>query len=133
MKIKAVLIKPGERAEVVEIENELEALREAVGGHIKLCPLNGYPEKGIIAYCNEDGKFLGLPPNRAIYQNGKVVDIIAGNIIVLGISRDNEYGEIEECSLTDEQIDFVMKIYGAEEYFYFNQKGKLTKIKRRCY
>ena len=117
MKIKAILIKPGKRAEVVEIENELEAMREAVGGNIELCPMNGFSERGIIAYCNDNGKFLGLPPNRAIYRNGKLVDIIAGNIIVLGSSRDNEYGENEECSLTDEQIDYVMRIYGAEEYF----------------
>ncbi len=38
--------------------------------------------------CNEEGKFLGLPLNRALRDDaGEVYDIIAGNFLITGLVR----------------------------------------------
>lgn len=45
--------------EVIEIENELSALQNAVGGYIEIVPAFG----GAVVVCNEEGRLMGLPYN----------------------------------------------------------------------
>ena len=71
-RIKAVFIQPGEKPKIVEIENSLKGFYYLVGDPIQAV----YPFE-------DDGKLNGLPLNRAILdRNGKVSDIIAGNMII---------------------------------------------------
>lgn len=79
-KIKVILCKPDERAEVVEIDDKLEAMQELVGGLIQeYMPW----EDDVAVICNEEGKMTGLPLNRGIRgEDGQLQDIIAGDFFI---------------------------------------------------
>lgn len=76
-KIKVILCKPDERAEVVEIDDNLEVMQETVGGLIQeFMPW----EDEVAIICNEEGKLTGLPLNRGIRdENGHLLDVMAGD------------------------------------------------------
>ena len=84
--MKIIMKKPGEKPEVIEIENKLSALQEAVGGYIQAVPV----AEDICVICNEEGKLLGLPYNMRL---GK--DTLVGTILVVGVARE------EFCDLSD--------------------------------
>ena len=109
MKIKALLVKPLELPEVVEIENKLSVLQSIVGGYIQV--VYPFPEPvGII--CNDDGKLIGLPLNRSLRdENGKIYDILAGDFLVVGLNED------DFCSLSDELINQFKDKFSTLEYF----------------
>ena len=85
--MKALKIEPGKAPERVNVANELASLQSLVGGYIEVI----YPDErrpvGLI--CNEEGKCCGLELNRALYQNGKPYDIIAGTFLVVGLSAED--------------------------------------------
>lgn len=85
--ISVLLVEPGKAPKLITIKDELEAYQEMVGGYIEVL----YPfedEVGII--CNEEGKLVGLPPNRAMFnEDGKAYDIIAGKFLVVGLGEEN--------------------------------------------
>ena len=76
-----------------------------VGGHIE--PF-GMDE--VIAIVNEEGKILGLEPNRR-YGN----DILVGNIVIVGD------GEEEFISLTEEQIKKYRKMFYEPEQISYEE------------
>lgn len=90
--MKAIIKKPGEKPRVIEIENELSALQEAVDGYIQAVPLAA--DACII--CNEERKLIGLPYNTRILN-----EIFVGNILFVGVAGE------EFCSLTNEQISLI--------------------------
>lgn len=96
MKMTVLLIKPGMEPEVVDIDSGLESLQEAVGGDIAAT----YPyEDPVAIICNDNGKIMNLPLNRALRdENGEIYDIIAGNFLIVGLTEEN-FG-----SLSDELI-----------------------------
>ena len=69
-----VLCEPGKVARIAEIGNTLEQLQAAVKGDIEAF----YPfEEEVCIVCNEEGKFNGCAPNRAVYgENKEMLDII---------------------------------------------------------
>ena len=62
--MKALKIEPGKAPERIDIGNELEALQDAVGGYIQVLYPDQHRPVGLI--CNEEGKCMGLKPNRAL-------------------------------------------------------------------
>ena len=78
--INVLLCKAGERAELVEIKDSLESFQEVVGGMIEeYMPF----EDDVALVCNDEGKMLGLPLNRAIEgEDGKIMDVIAGDFFI---------------------------------------------------
>ena len=106
--MKVLLVKPEMHPQVVEIENKLEVLQKIVGGLIETV----YPFKDeVCLICNEEGKLLNLQMNRALYDNGSVYNVIAGDFLVVGAGIDNF------CSLTDEQIERYEKRFHQPEMF----------------
>ena len=105
--IKVVLVEPNEKAKVTEIENTLENLQKIVGGYIECV----YPfEDNVGIICNEEGKLIGLEPNRVLRDdNGKAVDIIFGTFIITGLTED-DFG-----SLTDEQAEYYLEMFRCPE------------------
>lgn len=97
-KIRVVMVKPGEHAEVTEITNSLQAMQDAVGGYIEPVRFSSCNPR-LVLICNEEGKFNGAEPNRALYDDAEcqLLDIIYGTFFVC---RDcgEDFG-----SLTDEQ------------------------------
>lgn len=63
-KISVLLVQPGKYAQMIEVEDTLEAMQELVGGDIEeYMPF----EDEVAVVCNEEGKMRGLALNRAIY------------------------------------------------------------------
>lgn len=69
---------------------DLQELHRIVGGYIELVPhWQLYNEQPCVAFCNEDGKGMGLPINmRAtaawyITLGRRVDDVLVGNVVLL--------------------------------------------------
>lgn len=85
--MKVLKIEPGKHPEVTEIDNELHALQEAVGGYIECA----YPwNDATCIICNEEGVILNLPLNRRIYNDdGDLCCIIAGTFLIAGTTDED--------------------------------------------
>lgn len=71
-KMAVLIVEPHKQPRVVEIAHSLKAMQELVGGYIQIYkPFDD--ECAII--CNDEGKLLGLPLNRAIYSKPEVVEL----------------------------------------------------------
>ena len=92
--LSVLKIAPRQHPQQVEIDNDLKALQQAVGGTIAAV----YPFADPVAIiCNDDGKLMGLPLNRALWdEDGLMYDVIAGTFLVVGL------GEEDFASLTPE-------------------------------
>lgn len=91
--MKALLVQPMKKPEVIEVEAELAALQEVVHGYIQVV----YPfEDSVGLVMNEEGKLEGLPLNRALYdENGAIYDIIAGDFLIVGLTEES-FGSLSE-------------------------------------
>lgn len=87
--IKAVIQRPGEISEIVEIENTVEALNELVGGMPTEVTI---PENGLKLIMNMHSDRRGTPTLKTLWGR------IYGNLIVVA-KEENRY-----ISLTTEQI-----------------------------
>lgn len=69
-------IAPGHYPKQVEIDPDLKALQQAVGGNIGA----SYPFSDPVAIVyNDEGKLMGLPLNRALRDgSGEAYDVVAG-------------------------------------------------------
>ena len=94
--MKVIIKNVNENPIITEIENTLEDLQKVVGGYIEIVPTGLYSE-GIVAICNEEGKFMGLKPNMRIGY-----DIICGNMLFVGTKGE------DFTDLTDKQIMLVL-------------------------
>lgn len=85
--MKVLMVEPGKVPYVTKIRDDLKAMQEAVGGCIQAL----YPyEDPVALVCNDDGKILNLPFNRALYdEDGQMYDIIAGKFFIVGLGEDN--------------------------------------------
>ncbi len=110
--MKAIIVEPDARPRVADIQSDLRSLRAIVGrnsGHIE----GVYPfEDNVGIICNEEGKLLGLPLNRALRNdNGDIYDIICGNFIIAGLTEE-DFGD-----LTDEQVEKYTQMFYKKEMF----------------
>lgn len=86
--MRAVIAEPGKEARIEEIENELQALQEIVGGYIEVVHPFRAP---VCLIVNEEGKLMGLAPNRAMTDEaGRTVDTLRGTVIVAGVAVGGE-------------------------------------------
>ncbi|MBO5019164.1 MAG: DUF3846 domain-containing protein [Clostridia bacterium] len=100
--MKVLVVKPMDVPFVKHISGSLNSMQKIVGGTIQAIYPFENPEIALI--CNDDGKLIKLPLNRALYdKGGKLFDIVAGTFFLCRAPADSENFE----SLTDEQI----KIY----------------------
>lgn len=94
--IKVLKIEPGKLPKVVELKNELTALQEAVSigadyrGIIEIVSLD---DKTCLLL-NEEGKLIGLKPNRRLGQ-----DILCGVFYVTGQNKSGELTSLDEASM----------------------------------
>lgn len=101
-KIKVIVAEPNKNPYVKEIYNTLKEEQKLVGGLIQCTP-SFFDDKDTYDFMmNDEGKNIGLPLNRYIYDRQ---DIVAGNLVVVKV--DNELGEF--VSLDDNEIDFLIK------------------------
>ena len=106
-----LVIEPMRTPKVKEIESSLESMQKEVGGYIQAI----YPfEDSVALICNEEGKLLGLPLNRALRdESGEIYDIVCGTFFLCSAPPDEE----NFSSLSDEQIQYYTKLYQHPELF----------------
>ena len=96
----------------MELEDSLGAMQRCVGGTIEAVYEPGGRDAALI--CNDEGKLLGLPLNRALRdEEGEIYDVIAGAFFVCGAPPDSE----SFTSLTDERVDYWLKRFAKPEFF----------------
>lgn len=106
--MRAIVMTPGRKAQVVEQDWNLAALQEAVGGFIEsvVCP---WPDASL--YVNEEGKLNGLPPNPVASAMAHQVegfdDVLVGPAVLIGFDP----GSGEEIDLP---MSIVEEVTGAE-------------------
>ena len=85
--LSVLKIAPGQYPQQVEIDNDLKALQQAVGGSIGA----SYPfEDPVAIVYNDDGKLMGLPLNRALWdEDGLMYDAIARTFLVVGLGEED--------------------------------------------
>lgn len=63
--------------------------------------------------CNDEGKYLGFEPNRALRtQDGQIYDILVGNAYICGLNGEN-FG-----SLSEEQQQRYLQMFRDPEIFF---------------
>lgn len=132
--MKVVVVSPGKKPTVEEIDNNLESMQQAVGGYIEVLYL--FSDERICLVCNEEGKFSSeMKPNRAIYQEDRckamdrkiniqeerILDIIFGTFFLCSDDGD-EFG-----SLSNGQIAKALKRFESVEIFGASMEKKYRK------
>ena len=112
--MRVVMLEPDREARIAHIGSSLEDMQAAVGGYIEAV----YPFREQAALiCNDEGKLLGLPLNRALRHEDtrEIYDVIAGPCFICGCSGDN-FG-----SLSPELADrFARQFWSPEQFFRIN-------------
>ncbi|MCF2661506.1 DUF3846 domain-containing protein [Pseudoflavonifractor phocaeensis] len=120
--MRVLIVEPGRAPYEKEIPSGLAAMQNIVGGLIQAL----YPfEEPVALICNDEGKLLGLPMNRALRESrtGKPYDIVCGTFLLCGASPDEE----DFISLTDEQLRNYKAVFAKPELF-LNIGGQLVMI-----
>lgn len=122
---RVILCKPGEVAEIVEIEDDLESMQKLVGGLIE--PYDPFYSEtdsryeNVILVCNEEGKLRQMPPSRAIIdEDGHVMDVIAGPFFLCYSPVESERFLSMPMDLEEEfrkKYELPEKIYRTEQGF----------------
>ena len=101
--VKAIKVEPNKRPYVIDLNTDLDSLQKAVS--------IGAPDQGLIEFvylgdnvsilCNEEGKLIGLVPNRRLGE-----DILCG---VFYVVAEGNNGDLK--SLTEEQQERYTKMF----------------------
>jgi hypothetical protein len=109
--MKILVVAPLTAPVVKEIDGTLKSMQEVVGGYIEaLYPFN----EAVALICNEEGKLLGLPFNRALRdEDGVIYDIVAGTFFLCAAPPYEE----NFTSLTDDEIERFAGLFLYPEIF----------------
>lgn len=119
--MKVLKIEPGKLPYMKEISKDLDSLQQEVGGDIQAT----YPYDDMVAIiCNDEGKLLGLPLNRALYMDEEMYDIIAGDFFICGIDDGGDF-----ISLSDDQARKYYEQFKAPESFCRSANNKIIALK----
>ena len=110
--MRIIIVEGSKKPYEAGLEHDLESMRRCVGGDIEAVYEPGGRDAALI--CNDEGKLLGLPLNRALRdESGEIYDVIAGPFFICGAPPDSE----SFTSLTDEQVDYWMEHFAKPEFF----------------
>jgi len=103
--MRILLVEPGKRPVLKEVDGSLKSMQEIVGGTCQAL----YPfEEPVALICNDEGKLLGLPLNRALQdEEGRIYDIVAGTFFLCGAPEGSDRFE----SLQKEQVLRYLQAY----------------------
>ena len=107
--LTVLVVEPEQPPYVKSIEDDLRSLQAEVGGRIEAI----YPfDDPVAIICNEEGKLLGLPLNRALRdEDHHVYDVVAGTFLVAGLWAE------DFCSLNEKQIEKYSEHFKTPELF----------------
>ena len=103
-KIKVLALLPMELPKEIELDNTLEAMQKFVGGLIECIALSDTGSE-VTLVCNDEGKLLGLPLNRPLWDGA---DYLAGPGFIAGTD-----GEGNLTSLPPQEMDYYAKKFRA--------------------
>lgn len=104
-KIRGLLIKPNCKPEVIEYDNDYREMQRLVEGHFELAAFY----RDVDLFVNDEGKFNGSAPNKMVYYQGRLVDVIYGNILIVDSNAEGD-----TISLTDDKIKKYKAIFSKE-------------------
>lgn len=109
--MRILLVEPGKKPVLKEIDGSLKSMQEIVGGTIQA--LYSF-EEPVALICNDEGKLLGLPLNRALRdEDGHIYDIVAGTFFLCGAPE----GSDSFVGLSKDQIAIFSTKYAWPEQF----------------
>ena len=94
-----LIVEPGALPRRAEIGTSLRAMQAVVGGPIQAV----YPfDEPVALICHEEGKLLGLEPNRPLTDSaGRMYDLIAGTFFLCAAPPDSD----SFAGLSEEQLE----------------------------
>ena len=108
--MKILIVEPGRAPRPAEIEHDLHAMQEIVGGTIQAV----YPwQDPVTLVCNDEGKLLNLPYNRVLED----YDIISGTFFICGIKGEDFIG------LNETQLKKYTEMFKHPERFLPTPEG----------
>ena len=109
--MQVVIVESKKKPMVQDISPDLESMQRIVGGSIQTV----YPfDEPVALICNEEGKLLNLPLNRALRNDaGEVYDIISGTFFLCAAPPDSD----RFADLTDQQVKTYMERFAMPEMF----------------
>ena len=109
--MQVVVVEPKKKPMVQDISPDLKSMQRIVGGSIQAV----YPfEEPVALICNEEGKLLDLPLNRALRDDeGNVYDIISGTFFLCAAPPDSDHF----AGLNDQQVKTYMERFATPEMF----------------
>ena len=109
--MQVVIVEPKKKPMVRDIGSDLDSMQKIVGGPIEAV----YPfDEPVALICNEEGKLLNLPLNRALRDDeGNVYDIVSGIFFVCAAPPDSDHF----TGLTDRQVKTYMERFAMPEMF----------------
>lgn len=108
--MRILVVEPGHRPVVQEIDGTVEEMRKIVGGALQAI----YPSDNIALVFNADAKVLQLPQNRGVrYENGGFYDIVCGTFFLCSAPEDRNYF----TSLSENQMQWYTEIFATPEVF----------------
>lgn len=99
-----LLVEPGRKPEIREIDGTVESIQEIVGGKFQAM----YPSEDIALVFNNDPD-VPLPPQNRGVRN----DIVRGTFFLCGAPEDGNYF----ISLTAEQLQHYAEVFASPEMF----------------
>ena len=109
--MQVVVVELKKKPVVQDTGSDLESMQKIVGGSIEAV----YPfDEPVALICNEEGKLLNLPLNRALRDDeGNVYDIISGTFFLCAAPPDSDHF----AGLTDQQVKTYMERFSMPEMF----------------
>ena len=109
--MRVIVVEPKKKPMVQDIGSDLASMQKIVGGSIQAV----YPfDQPMALICNEEGKLLNLPLNRALRDDeGNVYDIISGTFFVCAAPPNSDHF----AGLTDQQVKMYMERFSLPEMF----------------
>ena len=105
--IEVLMVEPGREPRIVRLDNSLESLQTAVSigadyrGLIEIISLSDE----VCILCNEEGKLIGLEPNRRLWS-----DVLCGVFYVTGQDKEGNL-----CSLSAKDREHYKKYFAIPE------------------
>lgn len=109
--MQVVIVESKKKPVVQSIDDTLASMQQIVGGSIQAV----YPfEEPVALICNDEGKLLNLPLNRALRDStGAIYDIVVGTFFLCAAPVDSDRFE----GLTDEQAQAYVERFAVPEQF----------------
>jgi hypothetical protein len=105
--IEVLMVEPGREPRIVRLDNSLESLQTAVSigadyrGLIEIISLSDE----VCILCNEEGKLIGLEPNRRLWS-----DVLCGVFYVTGQDKEGNL-----CSLSAKDREHYKEYFAVPE------------------